>query len=130
MQLSYNINIFRRVFIYFLASVCCVVFYSCTKDKAGVPDLQSSTTNCDSVTYKYNETIKGIISTNCLGCHSAGSPSGNLSTYSNVSAYAQSGALIGSLKGQGYTQMPPTGKLSDCDIKGIQNWVAAGANDD
>lgn len=104
--------------------------FSCTKDKAKTPETTNNpqSTNCDTVIYKYNANVKSIITSNCSGCHSSGSPNGNLTDYSSLKTYALSGALIGSLKGQGYTLMPPSGKLSDCDIKGIENWVIAGAN--
>lgn len=121
----YKQNIFLFSFIIF-----CLFLLACTSDKSSAPTPLSNASNCDTVRYKYNNNVKSIISSNCLGCHGTGSANGDLSTYTNVSAYALSGALMGSLKGQGYTQMPPAGKLSDCDIKGIENWVIAGANND
>lgn len=104
---------------------------TCTKDKVKTPDADNANqVNCDTVRYRYNATVKTIVTNNCAGCHSTGSSNGNLTDYNTLKAYAQSGSLVGSLKGQGYTQMPPGGKLSDCDIKGIQNWVTNGANND
>lgn len=109
-------------------------FYSCTKDKVKTPETENTNNgnpvNCDTVRYRYNATVKTIVTNNCAGCHSTGSSNGNLTDYNTLKAYALSGALIGSLKGQGYSQMPPGGKLNDCDIKGIQNWVTNGANND
>lgn len=110
--------------------ILCLFLVACTTDKSPVPISISNTNSCDTIRYKYANNLTTIITTNCIGCHGSGSSNGDLSTYTNVKAYALSGALVGSLKGQGFTQMPPTGKLSECDIKGIENWVIAGANND
>ena len=128
-SLTIRISDHKLIKIFILSTISFIMF-SCTKDKAKTPETTNNpqSTNCDTVIYKYNANVKSIITSNCSGCHSSGSPNGNLTDYSSLKTYALSGALIGSLKGQGYTLMPPSGKLSDCDIKGIENWVIAGAN--
>jgi len=122
------------LFKYFLQILCALytinTFNSCTSDKANILAPEITSANCDTVKYTYNANVKNIVYSNCIGCHNTGSANGDLSNHTNLKAYALSGSLIGSIKGQGYTQMPPAGKLSDCDIKGIENWVIAGANDD
>lgn len=117
----------RTIFILFLA-FCLFFLFSCTKD-IGIKEIPSVVVSdsCDTITYKYHLDVQTIISDHCVKCHGASSSNGILIYYSHVNAYALNGSLVRSLKGQGYPLMPPTGKLSDCEIKGIENWVKAGA---
>lgn len=83
---------------------------------------------CDTLNYTFNAYILPIIQTNCTGCHSGSSPSGNtsLTDYNEIVAIANSEALMHSLHGTGgYTQMPET-KLQDCKIIQIQKWIDNG----
>ena len=116
-------------FLYAVLVSQVILFSACTKDVGQSPQLNSGvvTPGCDTVTYTYNANIKTIITNNCAGCHFAGSPDGTLTDYPHLQAKALDGGLIKSLKGQGYILMPPTGRLSECEIKGIENWVQAGA---
>jgi len=84
---------------------------------------------CDSSDFKFSTRISVIISTNCKGCHSGTNPSKGvrLENYNNVKAIANDGRLLGVIKGQGYTLMPPSGKMDDCKVNAITNWVNAGA---
>lgn len=102
---------------------------SCTKDIGQSPQLSkdADVPGCDTVTYAYNADVKIIITNNCAGCHFAGSPDGTLTDHPHLQAKALDGSLVKSLRGQGYAQMPPTGRLNDCDIQGIEKWVQAGA---
>jgi hypothetical protein len=113
----------------FLASA--VLFLSsCTKDIGKSPELSkdAGTPVCDTVTYTYNADVKTIITNNCSGCHFAGSPDGTLTDHPHLQAKALDGSLLKSLRGQqGYAIMPPTGRLNECDVKGIEKWVQAGA---
>ena len=92
-----------------------------------------NTTNCnscDTAVFTYKASIAGIMSTNCTGCHSGSSASGgiDLSTFNGVSTVALNGRLVGAVtQAPGFIAMPPGGMLSDCDIKQIEKWVAAGA---
>jgi hypothetical protein len=124
-----HLKIKRLFFIYILYSLS-----SCTKDKGEfIREINHDSVkidSCDTIIYTYNQEVRSIINTNCVFCHGASSSNGFLIYYSHVNAYALNGSLVGSLKGQGHPLMPPTGKLSDCDIKGIENWVKAGAKND
>lgn len=114
-----------------LMLICVVTLNSCTKDIGKSPQSghDENRQSCDSVTYTYNANVKNIITTNCSGCHFAGSPDGTLTDHLHLQAKALDGSLIKSLRGQqGYAVMPPTGRLSECDIQGIEKWVQAGAN--
>ena len=94
----------------------------------GAKDTKCSE-NCDSVNVTYSKTIQPILNTSCIGCHSAGNPSGEvvISNYNNVKALVNSGQLIGTITGTDYPQMPPSNPLSTCKIGQIRAWVKAGA---
>ncbi|MCF8374593.1 MAG: hypothetical protein K9H64_23445 [Bacteroidales bacterium] len=86
---------------------------------------------CDTAQYDYTNAIQPLISNNCFGCHSNSSASayGNnisLEGYSNVKSVAESGKLIGALKGlAGYSPMPKnSGSLDNCSIIVIEKWIA------
>lgn len=85
---------------------------------------------CDTVNVSFSGRIKPIIDTWCIGCHNTNSSGGgyDFSTYEGVkSAIAPDDRLTGSvLQLSGYSKMPQTGKLDDCDLKAIQKWVSSG----
>lgn len=86
--------------------------------------------SCDSAVFDYKTAISGIMTTNCTGCHSGSNASGgiDLSTYTGVSTVALNGRLVGAVtQAPGFIAMPPGGMLSDCEVKQIEKWVAAGA---
>lgn len=87
--------------------------------------------SCDTAVFTYSGAVKPIIDGKCVGCHNPSNPGGNidLSTYSAVRTVAMNGKLYGSVAQQpGYSPMPKNGvKLSDCEIRQIQKWIAAGS---
>jgi len=87
--------------------------------------------DCDTTKFTYNLTIKPLLQSNCVGCHSGASPSGsiNLSTYSGTKTVALNGKLYGSIAhNSGFSAMPKNGnKLSNCTITQVKKWVKAGA---
>ena len=90
-------------------------------------------TSCDT-TSSYKTAIAPIITTNCIGCHSAASAAGSgggidLSTYAAIQVYALNGRLMGSVNhAAGYSAMPKNvAQLQPCQIAQIQKWVTAGA---
>ncbi len=91
----------------------------CTED--------SSSCNAQNMTYAND--IAPIIANNCAGCHSGSSPSGgiNLASYSGVAAVASTGKFYNAVAQNGMALlMPPTSRLSTCDINKIKAWVDAG----
>jgi hypothetical protein len=86
---------------------------------------------CDTTQFKYAANVTPILTNYCTGCHSGGAPSGNidLTIYGNVRNLGINGRLVGAIThAAGYSAMPKdAGKLSDCQIRQIQKWVAAGA---
>lgn len=99
-------------------------------EQGGLNDFCSQdSSGCVTQNMSYASDIAPILSSNCNGCHSGGSPSGgiNLTSYSGVSAVASSGKLFNSVAQNGQSQpMPPTTKLSSCNISKIKSWVDAG----
>ncbi len=86
--------------------------------------------NCDTTNVTFSETIWPVIQTYCLACHSGSGAGGGvvLSNYAEVTASANSGKLIGSIRhDQGYSPMPKGGqKLSDCIIREFEIWIENG----
>jgi len=85
---------------------------------------------CDETQFTYAAIIQPLVSRNCVGCHKPGSLGGNidLSTYSAVKVQVDNGKFLGSVTHtSGYVAMPQGGKLSDCEITQITNWINAGA---
>ena len=86
---------------------------------------------CDSLNMSYANDVSKILLISCVGCHSAPSPAGgiDLASYPTVKAQVDNGKLIGSIThNSGYVPMPDGGgKLDDCSISKISNWVLEGA---
>ena len=87
---------------------------------------------CDTNSVTYSTTILPILQgQGCLGCHSGGAPSGNISLegYNNVKTVALNGKLYGVINYEpGYSPMPQGGnKLSACNINRVKAWIDAGA---
>jgi len=85
---------------------------------------------CDTTNVTYSAKVQPIIDAYCVSCHSGSAPSGNLSieNYDQVKALADDGRLVNVINAaNGYPLMPEGSALSDCSIKQIEIWVAAGA---
>lgn len=91
------------------------------------------TTTCDATIFTFSGAISEIMTNNCKGCHSGNSPSGgvSISNYNELKAIADDGRLVETLKAiNGRSLMPPANSLDDCQIQQIENWIAAGTNND
>lgn len=83
----------------------------------------------DSLQISYVKHLKPVIDTYCVGCHKANDASGNvlLDSYASVKLVATNGRLYGSIAHlSGFSPMPTTSKLSDCQIKAFKNWIDQG----
>lgn len=103
---------------------------SCSKDDDEETNGNGGETPCDNNEVTFTLRIEPIISTHCRGCHNNAITNGGLRliTYEQISETALSGALMHSVNGTGgFSQMPPTGSLSNCDKEALQIWVDAGA---
>jgi hypothetical protein len=88
--------------------------------------------DCDTSVFTYSGAVEPIMNTFCKGCHNPGSLNGgvDLSSYDGVKNVALNGKLVGTVThSSGYPPMPQGGnQLSDCEIRQIEKWVEAGAN--
>lgn len=87
------------------------------------------TVACVAQSISYLKDIQPLVQVNCVGCHSGGSAGGgvDLSSYAGVKAAGASGKLYQSVsQGGASVPMPPSGRLSSCDVKKIKSWVDAG----
>lgn len=96
----------------------------------GAPN-SAGCSQCDTSAHKFSADIQPILGSWCTGaCHTTSKPDGgfDLSNYSGVKACAQSGKLMNSINHTGSAIAMPQGggKIPDCDIQKIQNWVNAG----
>ena len=86
---------------------------------------------CGTVVFTYSGAVAPLLTTNCTRCHNATTTRAgvNLSTYEGVKTVALNGRLLGSIKKEtGFKPMPPgNNKLPDCQIRQIEKWVQAGA---
>jgi mono/diheme cytochrome c family protein len=85
---------------------------------------------CELTTVTYAGSVHPIIQSNCISCHSAAAQQGgvNLEGFTNLKAYATNGKLSGTVQhSPGFSAMPKgAGKLSDCDIAIINEWISNG----
>jgi len=90
---------------------------------------------CDSISnMSFATDIFPIVQTNCAGggCHDAGTSAGgyNLTNYSGVKNSVDNVRMLGTIKHQsGFSVMPPSSQLTDCDIQRIETWITEGALD-
>lgn len=83
----------------------------------------------DSLQISFVKHLKPVLDTYCVGCHKANDASGNvlLDSYASVKLVATNGRLYGSIAHlSGFSPMPTTSKLSDCQIKAFKNWIDQG----
>lgn len=88
---------------------------------AGACDSTSATT--------YSAVIAPMMQTQCVGCHQGAGASGGvrLTNYSEVSAAVGNSGLVDAVNAvNGRPQMPPSGRMSDCNVALLERWVRAG----
>ena len=87
---------------------------------------------CDTSIVTYSGTIIPILTKNCYSCHGTSSNSGSggiiLQDYTVLKTFAADGRLYGNVAHlPGYIPMPYNGgKLSDCEILKLKNWIDKG----
>lgn len=95
----------------------------------GAKNVQCSAV-VDTQNVSFSKTIMPLITTNCLGCHQAGNLSAGVSleTYASIKSYVDSKRFYGAVSySTGYFPMPPSRKLTDCQLYVISKWINAGA---
>ncbi len=94
----------------------------------GALDRDCTEGPCDTVNVTFSGTIWPLVQNNCTGCHSGGTPAGNilLTDYASVKNIADNNMLLSVLHGS--PQMPPypSSPLSDCNIRQFEIWMNNG----
>ena len=92
-------------------------------------DENTGACNTDNITY--SGFVAPLLTTNCVGCHSGGAPSGGISlnTHAGVQTVALNGRLYGAIShANGFQPMPRgSAKLSQCTIDKVKAWIDNGA---
>lgn len=87
--------------------------------------------DCDTFDTTYGQDILPLVTDNCQGCHSGGTPAAGiaLEEYANIALFAE--AMLGRMELEpGDDQlMPPSGKLDSCSIARFTTWIDAGKPD-
>ncbi|HYV91910.1 MAG TPA: hypothetical protein VE978_09005 [Chitinophagales bacterium] len=98
-------------------------FCSCENKKA----WPTPADQCDFISYSVH--VVPIISRHCAiaGCHVAGFPPGNFTTYEGVHAQIENGFF--QLKVLEQRSMPPSDSLNEEELETLQCWVDQGAKD-
>jgi hypothetical protein len=115
-----------------LVFVVIAALSSCYYDKKEI--LYPADNSCDTSGNTFSQKVKPILDKKCASCHGAGvyqSLGGaiNLDGYTNASNYSSpNGSLLKTITGDpSVPLMPPSGKLTDCEISQIRKWVNEGA---
>ncbi len=125
-----TINSNMKGFLIFSILVLGISLNSCYYDRA---DKLYPSTTCDTAKMNFTNNIKPILTNNCLnqGCHTTANPNASivLDAYSGTQATIAGDKLINALKylAGGSKNMPPAGKISDCDISKVEAWIKRGA---
>lgn len=96
----------------------------------GAKNNKNPNASCDTTLFAYAANVQPIMDKYCTSCHNGTTLSGgfSLTYYARVKEKADAGSLLGSIKHEsGYPAMPPGSFISDCEIKIIEKWIAAGA---
>ena len=100
------------------------LLFSCSAEK--VKPIQKIKPNTN---ITYSADIAPFISVHCISCHDA-STGINLSDYTHVKMFAQSGQLIGTITSDpNFIKMPPYETLSTSDIQLVEDWITQGMNE-
>ncbi len=85
---------------------------------------------CDTTNVTFSGSVWPLIQRKCTGCHSGTPPQGGipLTNHAQVSAFALSGLLLSTMRGEpGFSLMPPGNAVPACEIDLIQLWIDDGA---
>ena len=99
----------------------------------GALNTTCTTTTCDTTQYTYTNGVSAIFSTYCYGCHGVAPGTANIylgdyASAKNVAATQKQQLLnaINYSSAVSAMNMPPAGKLSDCQILKITTWINKG----
>lgn len=88
---------------------------------------------CNTEDVSYSGFVKGVLNTNCNGCHGTGVANGGIitDTYEGVKSAVNAGRFYGAINwDEGFSRMPQgLGQLDQCTLDKIKSWIDAGAED-
>jgi len=126
---QHKILFMNKLTLMLLFAAILILLNSCYYDNEET--LYPNAIACDTSNVKYSTTIVPILQTNCNGCHSQTSPSGNIVTdnYSSVKIIVDNGKLNGTINHIiSYSPMPKGGnKLTNCELAKFRIWISNGA---
>lgn len=126
-----SINSLIRNSIFSLLFMVC--FTTCYYDNEEnlYPELGQ---NCDLANITYSLTVKPILQSTCLSCHSTLASSGSgggirLENYTDLKTYVSNGRFYGAIThATGYSAMPKGGgTLDNCTLQKLKKWMDDGA---
>jgi uncharacterized membrane protein len=85
-------------------------------------------TSCDTVNVSFNGSVVHILESNCYSCHSGSTSSfgGGINLQDKSIVITNASKIKASISQTGSKPMPPSGKLSSCDISRINIWIRNG----
>jgi hypothetical protein len=96
----------------------------------GAQETNCTSSSCDTTNVTYSGFIAGILSTNCTPCHNSSTSSGgvNIDGYTSLKTYldANKTNFVNSISYNYTIKMPPSYKLTDCEIAQVNKWVGTG----
>lgn len=121
-----HFSILSLLAILFLVSAC-----------GGDDDSTDPTPTCDTTDITYNNFVGDVLSESCAfsGCHASGLTGFGLTTYDEVTNYANLDKMVDALRREAgvlpmprdtSTQMATDTPLDDCTIDKIEAWIADG----
>lgn len=88
--------------------------------------------SCNSSNNTYSTGIATILANNCVGCHNATLASGGIQLHNYGTAFAfasdKQSTLLNAINytAGGSKNMPPSGKMGNCNLQLINQWIANG----
>lgn len=111
-----------KMLLILCVSISVFAFYSCNSSKKLTKE---KATEMQEITYM--QSVKPIIKSNCMGCHSGGSPAGSLAltSYKQVRDAAENGYLLARIRNKD-SPMPKSGLMDTNLIEVIEKWAKEG----
>lgn len=115
----------KRIFIFIFSSL--VFFGGCKKDneQSLYPEVEGG---CEPTAVSFSVYVLPLVKNSCatVGCHvQGGSGNGIFENYDQIKAKVDNGSFKRRVVVD--RDMPPSGNLSDCQIKTIEKWLDEGA---
>lgn len=110
--------------LFFLSIFTLTLLSSCSKSSEQSISNTNPSTPSPGTKITYNASAKAIFDSNCIGCHSAGGQSPDLTTYNSTKANIIN--IIDRIQRTGTGVMPPSGQMSQDKINTLKQWQTDG----